>query len=359
MIVEIFNNKNKTNDAKLHEMRFFAQIAEKSGYTIAGIGSAYTMNGTDGVIYFGLVMLIFASVQSQIISIGKFNFTNNSLKLSLLFRMLSFGVFSYGLYSENFNMMLLGAALSGLFVGLFWPAFYDLKSEKIGKWHMFEKISGVVLIIATGVLVLYFDPLFVLIVSTIASSISFWKAAKIENKQGFVSSKSIPLQKGYHREKAISILDGFNGESIRMIRRLAILSGAVTIMNFDGILSFALVLGISEALGAILKQYTNFKFLEFSIITTVGCLFCGIMFDYWIIGLILIGIGTAGIFPMVHEYVRARVSSDDINFRERNRFNGRIVGAGFASVVYVASISFTVVFGSVLVSTYLIWTMTR
>ena len=279
MIVEIFNNKNKTNDAKLHEMRFFAQIAEKSGYTIAGIGSAYTMNGTDGVIYFGLVMLIFASIQSQIISIGKFSSTNNSLKLSLVFRMLSFGVFSYALYSENFNMMLLGAALSGLFVGLFWPAFYDLKSEKIGKWHMFEKISGVVLIIATGVLVLYFDPLFVLIVSTIASSISFWKAAKIENKQGFVSSKSIPSQKGYHREKAISILDGFNGESIRMIRRLAILSGAVTIMNFDGILSFALVLGISEALGAILKQYTNFKFLEFSIITTVGCLFCGIMFD--------------------------------------------------------------------------------
>ena len=183
MIVEIFNNKNKTNDAKLHEMRFFAQIAEKSGYTIAGIGSAYTMNGTDGVIYFGLVMLIFASMQSQIISIGKFNFTNNSLKLSLLFRMLSFGVFSYGLYSENFNMMLLGAALSGLFVGLFWPAFYDLKSEKIGKWHMFEKISGVVLIIVTGVLVLYFDPLFVLIVSTIASSISFWKAAKIEKNR--------------------------------------------------------------------------------------------------------------------------------------------------------------------------------
>ena len=359
MTVENFNNKNKTNDARLHEMRFFAQIAEKSGYTIAGIGSAYTMNGTNGLIYFGLVMLIFASIQSQIISIFRLNLTNNSLKLSLLFRMLSFGVLSYGLYSGNFNVMLVGAALSGLFVGLFWPAFYHLKSGAIGKWHMFEKISGVVLTIATGILVIYFDPLFVLIVSTIASSISLWKAVKIENKDNSNFGKPPNSGQSSPREKAISILDGFNGEAVRMIRRLAILSGAVTILNFDGILSFALVLGISEAMGAILKQYTNFKFLEFSIITTVGCLFCGIIFDYWIIGLILIGIGTAGIFPMVHEYVRTRVSNDDINFRERNRFNGRIVGAGFASVVYVASISFTIVFGSVLVSTYLIWTMTR
>ena len=359
MIVENFNNKSKTNDAKLHEMRFFAQIAEKSGYTIAGIGSAYTMNGTNGLIYFGLVMLIFASMQSQIISIGRFNLTNNSLKLSLFFRMLSFGFLSYGLFSGDFDVMLIGAALSGLFVGLFWPAFYHLKTEGIGKWHMFEKISGVVLTIATGILVIYFDPLFVLIVSTIASSVSLWKAVKIENKENLISSKSTYSQKGSLREKVISMLDGFNGEAIRMIRRLAILSGAVAIMNLDGILSFALVLGISEAMGAILKQYTNFKFLEFSIITTVGCLFCGIMFNYWVIGLILIGIGTAGIFPMVHEFVRTRVSIDDINFRERNRFNGRIIGAGFASVVYVASISFTLVFGSVLVSTYLIWTMTR
>ena len=249
--------------------------------------------------------------------------------------------------------------MSGLFVGLFWHAFYHLKSGAIGKWHMFEKISGVVLTIATGILVIYFDPLFVLIVSTIASSISLWKAVKIENKDNSNFGKPPNSGQSSPREKAISILDGFNGEAVRMIRRLAILSGAVTILNFDGILSFALVLGISEAMGAILKQYTNFKFLEFSIITTVGCLFCGIIFDYWIIGLILIGIGTAGIFPMVHEYVRTRVSNDDINFRERNRFNGRIVGAGFASVVYVASISFTIVFGSVLVSTYLIWTMTR
>ena len=109
--------------------------------------------------------------------------------------------------------------------------------------------------------------------------------------------------------------------------------------------------------GAILKQYTNFKFLEFSIITTVGCLFCGIIFDYWIIGLILIGIGTAGIFPMVHEYVRTRVSNDDINFRERNRFNGRIVGAiCFSSICCINQFHYCI--WSVLVSTYLIWTMT-
>ena len=79
---------------------------------------------------------------------------------------------------------------------------------------------------------IYFDPLFVLIVSTIASSISLWKAVKIENKDNSNFGKP-PNSAKLTKEKAISILDGFNGEAVRMIRRLAILSGAVTILNFD------------------------------------------------------------------------------------------------------------------------------
>jgi len=67
MITKFYCNKNKTNDTKLHEMRFFAQIAEKAGYTIAGVGSAFMMAGVNGLISFGVIMLLFASLQSQII----------------------------------------------------------------------------------------------------------------------------------------------------------------------------------------------------------------------------------------------------------------------------------------------------
>ena len=140
-----------------------------------------------------------------------------------------------------------------------------------------------------------------------------------------------------------------------MTRRLAILSGAITIMNFDGILSFALVLGISEALGALIKQVTNFEIYEFTIIVILGCLFCDILFDQWVIGLILIGIGNSGIFPVVHEYVRDRVNSNDINFRERNRSNGRIIGASFAAFIFVSSFSYIFVFISVIISTSFIF----
>tara|TARA_B110000914_G_scaffold191489_1_gene178075 strand:- start:386 stop:1531 length:1146 start_codon:yes stop_codon:yes gene_type:complete len=348
-------NNNKTNDAKLHEMRFFAQIAERAGYTIAGVGTAFMMNGVSGLISFGLIMLIFASLQSQIISLWKLDLTNLSLRISLAFRMTSFGLLSYGLISNNFSMMLIGAAFSGLFVGLFWPAFYHLKQESIGKWHLIEKISGVILTITTGFLVIYWNTLYVLIISFTASTIGLILTFKIENKEPSAVENIHEKNSDNGRLRFISILDGFNGETVRMIRRLAILSGAITIMNFDGILSFALVLGISEALGALIKQRTKFEIYEFSIIVVLGCLFCGILFNQWVIGLIIIGIGNAGIFPVVHEYVRIRTNSDDINFRERNRFNGRIFGAFFAAFIFVSSLNYTVVFVSVAFSTFIMW----
>ncbi len=79
------------------------------------------------------------------------------------------------------------------------------------------------------------------------------------------------------------------------------------------------------------------------------------MFNQWVMGLIIIGIGNAGIFPVVHEYVRIRTNSDDINFRERNRFNGRIFGAFFAAFIFVSSLNYTVVFVSVAFSTFIMW----
>tara|TARA_B110000483_G_C18169338_1_gene532639 strand:+ start:366 stop:1499 length:1134 start_codon:yes stop_codon:yes gene_type:complete len=355
MITKFYSNKNKTNDTKLHEMRFFAQIAEKAGYTIAGVGSAFMMAGINGLISFGVIMLLFASLQSQIISLWKIELTNLSLKISLGFRMISFGLLCYGLMSNDFSMMLIGSAFSGLFVGLFWPTFYHLKEESIGNWHLFEKISGIVLTIITGILVIYWNTLYVLIISFAASTIGLILSSKINNKETNLVEFSEKDTYQNPKLRLISILDGFSGESVRMTRRLAILSGAITIMNFDGILSFALVLGISEALGALIKQVTNFEIYEFTIIVILGCLFCDMLFDQWVIGLILIGIGNSGIFPVVHEYVRDRVNSNDINFRERNRSNGRIIGASFAAFIFVSSFSYIFVFISVIISTSFIF----
>jgi heme/copper-type cytochrome/quinol oxidase subunit 4 len=359
MITKYYHKKNKSDDTKLHEMRFFAQVAEKAGYTIAGVGSVYIMNGVSGLISFALIMLIFASLQSQLISLWNLNLANFSLRISLVFRMISFSLLCYGLYSTNFKIMLIGAAFSGLFVGLFWPTFYHLKNESIGKWHLIEKISGVILTIITGILVLYWNSLYILIISFASSTIGLILTYNVEDKNKKVEEQFDIDNHGYVDLKIISILDGFNGEAVRMMRRIVIMSGAVTIMNYNGILSFALVLGISEALGAIIKQLTNFEIFEFSIIVFVGCLFCGILFDQWIIGLILIGIGTAGIFPMVHEYVRDKIKISDHNFRERNRFNGRIIGASFAAFIFISSMSYTIVFIAVFVSTYCVWFMIK
>ena len=141
--------------------------------------------------------------------------------------------------------------------------------------------------------------LFFLLYLFAASTIGLILSSKINNKE--TNLVEFTEKDTYQNPKLrlISILDGFSGESVRMTRRLAILSGAITIMNFDGILSFALVLGISEALGALIKQVTNFEIYEFTIIVILGCLFCDMLFDQWVIGLILIGNNAVNIFAAI------------------------------------------------------------
>ena len=69
--MNVKNQKQTTEkqEQALHLMRFFAQIAEKAGYTIAGVAAAYEISEAPGMISFGICMLIFASLQSQLIHI--------------------------------------------------------------------------------------------------------------------------------------------------------------------------------------------------------------------------------------------------------------------------------------------------
>ena len=123
-----------------------------------------------------------------------------------------------------------------------------------------------------------------------------------------------------------------------MIRRLALLTGAVTLFHFNGVFSFALVLAISEAVGALIKHYSRFEIKEFSAFLMAGCFICAISTTFWLAGLILIGVGNAGMFPIIHEHVRTRVEHFDQHLREKNRFSGRIFGALMASYVFMEEI---------------------
>lgn len=346
------NYKSKP-DKILHQMRFCAQIAEKAGYTIAGVGSAYVVAGIYGVIAFGIYMLLFANLQSQIIHIWKLPLGPITLRVSLGLRATSFAALAYGVVNGSIEFMLLGAALSGLFVGLFWPTFYTLKQESITAWFVIEKVSGVFLTVSTGLLVIYWDLIWILLFSFVATTASFCLTFRIRSQNHYQPLSMLIQTPHLQRARRMAFIDGSIGESSRMIRRLALLGGSVTFFNLEGILSFALVLGLSDAFGAILNKSKRFTAFHSLCITIIGCMACIISKETWLYGLILLGIGLSALFPVVQEEIKSHIQKSgqiDLNFRERHRIEGRVLGAVIAAMIYLLPLPMEIVFLGIFVS---------
>ena len=328
-------------------MRFCAQIAEKSGYTVAGITAAYGISGIPGIISFGLCMLLFANPQSKLIFDWRLSLGSKTLRISLILRALSFVALVWGVKHTSLGFMLLGAALSGLFVGLFWPTFYTMKKEEVGGWFVFEKTSGVMLIISTGVLLVYANLLWILLVSLLATLLSFAYTFRISGD--LVQQYSTPPISFTHLSKPrnIAFLDGAIGESLRMIRRLALLSGTVTLLGMEGVLSFALVLAVSEAGGAILSKMAWFDPIHYIALALSAAAICILGPEFWLYGLLLMGVSLSALFPLIQKEVKAQLDlagATDLNFRERKRSQGRAVGAIFASAVFLLPLPLEIVF---------------
>ena len=353
--MSINNQKQAIENQKqaLHLMRFFAQIAEKAGYTIAGVAAAYEISEAPGIISFGICMLIFASLQSQLINIWGVSLSPQTLRIGLMFRALSFTALAYGAVNHSIGFMLFGASLSGLFVGLFWPTFYTMKKTNIEGWFAVEKTSGVLLTISTGFLLLYTELLWVLLFSIAATLVSLTLTFRlqIEPFEQCRGDSAVPPQA--YSARRLALLDGAIGESLRMIRRLALLTGTVTLLNINGLFSFALVLGISEALGAIMSKLGWFSGKDFVLMAIFGSFLCIMVNGYWLFGLIRLGMSLSALFPLLHNEMKERLIDlriIDLNFRERNRIEGRVIGAIFASVVYMFGMPLELVFVFIIVS---------
>lgn len=353
--MNVKNQKQATENQEqaLHLMRFFAQIAEKAGYTIAGVAAAYEISEAPGMISFGICMLIFASLQSQLVHIWGVSLSPQTLRLGLMFRALSFTALAYGAVNHSIGFMLFGASLSGLFVGLFWPTFYTMKKTKIEGWFAVEKTSGVLLTISTGFLLLYTELLWVLFFSIAATLVSLTLTFRLQTEpfEQCRGDSAVPPQA--YSARRLALLDGAIGESLRMIRRLALLTGTVTLLNLDGLFSFALVLGISEALGAIMSKLGWFSGRDFVYVAIFGSFLCIMGNGYWLLGLILLGMSLSALFPLLHSEMKDRLLGFhiiDLNFRERYRIKGRVAGAIFASGVYLFGMPLELVFIFIIVS---------
>ena len=134
----------------------------------------------------------------------------------------------------------------------------------------------------------------------------------------------------------MALSEGCFAAIVNLWRGITLLTGNVIVFGLSGILSFTLLLVITELLGALYCHYSKFKFSEKTRISVV-LLLCilGILAtiipqqESWILGILILGIGTSTIYPMTVETVKRNLNAkgtEQRGFREDWRNRGRMIG---------------------------------
>jgi hypothetical protein len=337
---------NQINDRQLDKTRLSAQVAEKFGWSIGGYSTAYFLANEFGIIAFALTMICAAFVQTYIIRKKNTIFDDKLLRRSLAFRALSFALLTFSAITGNFSTLLISSALSGLYVGLFWPTFYSLKSSSISRWYVKEKLTACILCLISGVIIASIGPELVLVGATIAASISYVQTYKISKR---VKHSDLAFQRMDYNA-ILALAEGCFASIINLWRGIVLLTGRVIVFGLSGILSFTLLLVITKLLGALYCHYSKFKFSEKTRIS-IALLLCisGIIAtiipqqESWILGILILGIGTSIIYPMTVETVKRNLSAkgtEQKGFREDWRNRGRIIGISIILFYWYVGISY-------------------
>ena len=170
-----------SNDFQLHKTRFSAQSAEKLGWSIGAYSIAYALEGEIGIICFGLTMFFVASIFTIYFRKNDVKFGKDLLKQSILYRISSFSILIFAVMLENYHLLLLGSALSGIYVSMFWPSFYSLKRSSVSRWYVNEKFYACILLLVSGICISKFGPGFVIILASIAAIIAYFQHVDDEN----------------------------------------------------------------------------------------------------------------------------------------------------------------------------------
>jgi hypothetical protein len=325
-------NYSQINDRQLDRTRLSAQVAEKFGWSIGGYSTAYYLANEFGIIAFALVMICAAFVQTYSIRKKNTIFDDKLLRRSLAFRVLSFALLTFSAITSDFAILLISSALSGLYVGLFWPTFYSLKSSSISRWYVKEKIIACALCLISGIIIAKIGPELVLLAATLAASRSYIQTYKISKSKNY---SNLEFQR-IDNNGIMALSEGCFAAIVNLWRGITLLTGNVIVFGLSGILSFTLLLVITELLGALYCHYSKFKFSEKTRISVV-LLLCilGIIAtiipqqESWILGILILGIGTSTIYPMTVETVKRNLNAkgtEQRGFREDWRNRGRMIG---------------------------------
>ena len=332
--------------------RLFAQLAENFGWSIGGASLAYAISGTNGVISLTISMLGLAMFVTFAFNKLLIETTPEWIRRALLWRAASFVSMILGLYFWNIDLVMIGGACSGVYVGIFWPSFYRMfGNEKFKKWYSFEKFSGVILTILSGISLAVIGVGFVLSISFLSVIIAFLISYRI---QGPESTNDVYLDSrtpsSVSRTDLIALFEGGFNSSTNLTRSLAILSSMVSISNIPAVVSLGLVIASSLSIGALLSWLSDWVLSDRTTVS-VGMLLCLLSCmlmmkeGTWLQGAIALSCGSSIIFPVLKDEVDSNYLIMGLagrSFREYRRNTGRLLFGLVASFAWLYNPTFIV-----------------
>jgi len=354
--MEYLGIKNRNHDSAINSMRSAAQVAEKLGWAVGGYSTAFLLAGEVGFITFSLIMLVFASLQTTLIRMWDVQLNTALLRKALVMRIISFICLSIASINGSIALLLIGGGMSGLFVGLFWPTFYQLKKQNVSKWFVQEKFIGCFLCIISGAIIIGWSPTPILLASSFAALISYLWTFQIQDG----CKTQILRESRFGKDAVLALSEGCLSAVVRVTRDLVMLTGGIVIFGLKGVISFALLISITEFLGAFINNSTRGSYSTQSrcILYCMICL-CGTMItifgglEIWIFGILLVGVGSSALFPLTISIIRLSLESESFEkkaFREDWRNRGRLVGTIFAAISWF-------ILDDIMYSSYLMLTM--
>jgi len=350
------NNKVCKQERSIYLTRRYSQLAEKFGWSIGGFALAYDVSGAIGIITLAIAMILTAALSSGALYHLGIDLQPRLIRNALAWRAFSFTTMLLGGYYGNLWVVVVGGVASGVFVGVFWPTYYRIQricGLDFSEWNVRDKIAGAFIVLLSGFSVDLLGVELVLIVSLVAILASGkysmdlmgghdgrWIAGSTSDVTPFRALSSLPA--------LIAMTEGTFNWMASLTRLLVIMTGLLEVASLPAAVGLGLLLALTEAVGAGItwgvekrmgesKSVGN-KLVAFGLSISFASSLLLASERTWIVGMVLLSIGSAMVFPLLKEEVDGKLDSSGSGgrgLREYSRNIGRLVGSLTIAAIWI------------------------
>jgi hypothetical protein len=340
--------------------RSWLAVAEQFGWVIAGTSAAYSIAGAKGIIAIQLCMLVTATIASRSFCSRLGHNLTSSIIFSMKCRMIALLLLVSAITFHSLLPLLLSGMMSGMFVGNYWPGFYELQrrtstrdteEQALLDWYVFEKFLGAVLPLFAVLLLIHYGETVVVVLGLSSIVVAHSLAKRIrEPPRHIVHDSSNRLEESLAPLTFLYCAsEGMAYSSLVMSGRLSLITETVD-LGLPGIVSLGIVVGFVTLCGAFvpcvesrLSAYGDSTVIKslFTLVAIVATAYlCLVDMGWvkWVLLYLATRFSASVLFPMTITRARELIDQSggsSTGVREYYRNVGRVFGAVLSGTIWV------------------------